>query len=114
MQVARCFACCWWVRGKRRGWQGVIGGVFVGGAGLPLLCPLLVGSGGFGGSVSVGGIFISFIFTLFFILLFFFDRWHFGGKGNLDGRLEYSFKNDGIIEVCRYKKLYGMEPGILS
>jgi hypothetical protein len=29
----------------------------------------------------------------------------FGGKGNLDGRLEYSFKNDGIIEVCRSKKL---------
>jgi hypothetical protein len=26
-------------------------------------------------------------------------------KGNLDGRLEYSFKNDGIIEVCRKIKL---------
>jgi hypothetical protein len=52
-------------------WQGVVGGVLVGGAGCPLPCPLL----GSGGSVSVGGIFI-------------FDRWHFGGKGNLDGRLE--------------------------
>jgi hypothetical protein len=39
------------------------------------------------------GIFVSF---LFFIFYFFLDRWHFGGKGNLDGKLEYSFKNYGM------------------
>jgi hypothetical protein len=44
-------------------------------------------------------------FNLFLSGGFFFDRWHFGGKRNLDGRLEYSFKNDGIIEVCRKKKI---------
>jgi hypothetical protein len=40
-----------------------------------------------------------FIYFYFYFLFYFifFDRWHFGGKGNLDGRLEYSFKNDGII-----------------
>jgi hypothetical protein len=44
----------------------------------------------------------AFLFHFFFYLFyFFFDRWHFGGKGNINGRLEYSFKNDGIIEVCR-------------
>jgi hypothetical protein len=84
VQVDRCFARCWWV---------------------------LVGSG----EASVLGEFSFHLFLLYFLFyFFFFDRWHFGGKGNLDGRLEYSFKNDGIIEVCRYKKLYGMEPGILS
>jgi hypothetical protein len=31
----------------------------------------------------------------------FLDRWHFGGKWNPDGILEYSFKTDGILEVCR-------------
>jgi hypothetical protein len=64
----------------------------------PLLCLMLVGSG----EASVLGAFSFHLFLLyFFILLFFYERWHFGGKGNVDGRLEYSFKNDGMIEVCR-------------
>jgi hypothetical protein len=50
---------------------------------------------------SVLGAFPFHLFFYFLLFLLFFDRWPFGGKGNLDGRLEYSFKNDGIIEVCR-------------
>jgi hypothetical protein len=40
-----------------------------------------------------------FLFLLFDVFL---DRWHFGGKWNPDGILEYSFKTDGILEVCRF------------
>jgi hypothetical protein len=65
-----------------------------------------------------GAFFVSFFFFLvqrqrqccgdfcFYFLLFdvFLDRWHFGGKWNPDGILEYSFKTDGILEVCRNNK----------
>jgi hypothetical protein len=57
------------VRGKRRGWRGVVGGVLVDRAGCPLLCLLLVGSG----EASVLGAFSFHLFLLyFFILLFLF------------------------------------------
>jgi hypothetical protein len=51
----------------------------------------------FRGSVSVVGGFVLPYFLLFDVFL---DRWHFGGKWNPDGILEYSFKTDGILEVC--------------
>jgi hypothetical protein len=70
-------------------------------------------SKGIVGCIFFYGRFFNFVLTFYFgsdvasvflSFLVFLDRWHFGGKGNLDGRLEYSFKNDGIIEVCRLKK----------
>jgi hypothetical protein len=55
--------------------------------------------------LEVASVLGAFLFHFFFYLFyFFFDRWHFGGKGNINGRLEYSFKNDGILEVCRLLK----------
>jgi hypothetical protein len=71
----------------------------------------LPAAGGSGKRQSSGNVFFFFfyffIFFLFFLFYLFVNQWHFGGKGNHNGRLEYSFKSDGIIEVCRYYILPG-------